>query len=210
MPILTYLRLCSGLWIPAHYPQLLLGRLVQWLLGQILYRVLERYAFPISASLQTWLTVYPVLLSLIVVFSLLGNVTLAIIRSRLSEKSLWSALVENFKWMPMMAIFFGGVSFHLSLALLSHMFSIKMEWGATAKEKVDSNFFKEIPKIFKSFKWMYAILIPLIGGMIYLGNFAPRGWEIKEVSAVVPMAVTLSLHALLPLLLNPSLMIFNY
>ncbi|EGE05575.1 hypothetical protein TEQG_04584 [Trichophyton equinum CBS 127.97] len=153
---------------------------------------------------------WKVLLSLIVVFSLLGNVTLAIIRSRLSEKSLWSALVENFKWMPMMAIFFGGVSFHLSLALLSHMFSIKMEWGATAKEKVDSNFFKEIPKIFKSFKWMYAILIPLIGGMIYLGNFAPRGWEIKEVAAVVPMAVTLSLHALLPLLLNPSLMIFNY
>ncbi|EGD98509.1 hypothetical protein TESG_05881 [Trichophyton tonsurans CBS 112818] len=153
---------------------------------------------------------WKVLLSLIAVFSLLGNVTLAIIRSRLSEKSLWSALVENFKWMPMMAIFFGGVSFHLSLALLSHMFSIKMEWGATAKEKVDSNFFKEIPKIFKSFKWMYAILIPLIGGMIYLGNFAPRGWEIKEVAAVVPMAVTLSLHALLPLLLNPSLMIFNY
>ncbi|EGD86461.2 uncharacterized protein TERG_08750 [Trichophyton rubrum CBS 118892] len=153
---------------------------------------------------------WKVLLSLIVVFSLLGNVTLAIIRSRLSEKSLWSALVENFKWMPMMAIFFGGVSFHLSLALLSHMFSIKMEWGATAKEKVDSNFFKEIPKIFKSFKWMYAVLIPLIGGMIYLGNFAPRGWEIKEVAAVVPMAVTLSLHALLPLLLNPSLMIFNY
>ncbi|KAK2834852.1 hypothetical protein FQN49_006849 [Arthroderma sp. PD_2] len=153
---------------------------------------------------------WKVLLSLIVVFSLLGNVTLAIIRSRLSEKSLWSALIENFKWMPMMAIFFGGVSFHLSLALLSHMLSIKMEWGATAKEKVDSNFFKEIPKIFKSFKWLYVVLLPLLAGMIYLGNFAPRGWEIKEVAAVVPMAITLSLHALLPLLLNPSLMIFNY
>lgn len=144
------------------------------------------------------------------VFSLLGNVSLAIIRYRLSEKSLWSALLENFKWMPMMAIFFGGLSFHLSLAILSHMFSINMEWGTTAKEKDDSNFFKEMPKIFKGFKWMYAVVIPMFGGMIYLGRFAPRGWEITEVAAIVPLAVTLSSHALMPLLLNPSLMIFNY
>lgn len=109
-----------------------------------------------------------------------------------------------------MAIFFGGLSFHLSCAILSHMLSINLEWGMTAKEKDDSNFFKEVPKIFKGFKWLYAILIPLIGGMIYLGCYAPRGWEITEVAAVVPLAVTLSSHALLPLLLNPSLMIFNY
>ncbi|KAL1955710.1 hypothetical protein VTO42DRAFT_8182 [Malbranchea cinnamomea] len=156
--------------------------------------------------LESW----KVFLSLVVVFSLLGNVSLAIIRYRLAEKSLFSALLENFKWMPMLAIFFGGLSFHLSLAILSHMFSINMEWGTTAKEKDDSNFFKEIPKIFKSFKWMYAVVLPLIGGMIYLGLFAPRGWEIKEVAAIVPMAVTLASHALLPLLLNPSLMVFNY
>lgn len=151
-----------------------------------------------------------VFLSLVVVFSLMGNVCLAVIRYRLSEKSLWASLVENFKWMPMMAVFFSGISFHLSRALLAHMFKINMTWGTTAKEKVDSNFFKEIPKIFKCFKWMYAVLIPLIGGMIYLGCFAPRGWEITETAAVVPLAVTLSAHALLPLLLNPSLMVFNY
>ncbi|KAK2740535.1 hypothetical protein FQN57_006038 [Myotisia sp. PD_48] len=151
-----------------------------------------------------------VFLGLIVVFSLLGNVSLAIIRYRLGEKGLWAALLENFKWMPMLAIFFGGVSFHLNLALLSHMFKINMEWGATAKEKVDSNFFIEVPKIFKSFKWMYAVVVPLVGGMIYLGAFAPRGWEITEVAAVVPMSTTLAFHALLPLFLNPSLMVFNY
>jgi hypothetical protein len=103
-----------------------------------------------------------------------------------------------------------------------------MQWGATAKEKVHSNFFMEIPKIFKSFKWMYLTLVPCIGGMIYLGTltslprhvllsayrflgcFAPKGWEITEIAAVVPMAMTLMSHALLPFLLNPSLMIFNY
>ncbi|EEP77315.1 conserved hypothetical protein [Uncinocarpus reesii 1704] len=165
---------------------------------------------PLSSKITILGYISSLFLGLIVVFPLFGNVSLAIIRYRLGEKSLWGALVENFKWVPMMAIFFGGISFHLSLAILSQMFRINMEWGATAKEKDDSNFFKEMPKIFKGFKWMYAVIIPLIGGMVYLGCFAPRGWEITEIAAVVPMAVTLSSHALLPLLLNPSLMIFNY
>lgn len=151
-----------------------------------------------------------VFLGLLVVFSLAGNFCLAVVRYRLGEKSLLGALVENFKWMPLFVIFFGGLSFHLSCAILAHMLSIKMTWGATAKEKDDSNFFKEMPKIFKSFKWMYAIVIPCMGGMVYLGCFAPPGWTITLVSAVIPMAVTLSCHALLPLLLNPSLMVFNY
>ncbi|GAM34000.1 hypothetical protein TCE0_013f01302 [Talaromyces pinophilus] len=153
---------------------------------------------------------WKVFLSLLVVFSAAGNVCLAIIRYRLGEKPLLASLVENFMWMPMFAIFFGGLSFHLSLAILSHMFGINMSWGTTAKEKDDSNFFKEIPKIFKSFKWMYAVVLPFFPAMIYLACFAPNGWTITEVGAIVPMSVTLASHALLPLLLNPSLMVFNY
>lgn len=111
------------------------------------------------------------------------------------------------------------------------MFSINMEWGATAKEAEQSNFFKEVPKIFKSFKWMYMFIIPCIGGMVYLGCFAPRGWEITGSTATVPLAVILASHAILPVsfspsmifasleriliseqqfALNPALMIFNY
>jgi hypothetical protein len=30
-----------------------------------------------------------------------------------------------------MAIFFGGMSFHVSVALLAHLFHIDMQWGAT-------------------------------------------------------------------------------
>ncbi|KAA8646615.1 uncharacterized protein ATNIH1004_008048 [Aspergillus tanneri] len=116
---------------------------------------------------------WKIFLSLIIVFSGFGNVTLAIIRYRLGEKSLGPALLENFKWMPMFAIFFGGLSFHLSRAILAHMFSINMQWGTTAKEKINSNFFKEMPKIFQTFKWLYAVLLPLVLGMIYLGCFAP-------------------------------------
>lgn len=119
-------------------------------------------------------------------------------------------MVENFKWMPLMAVFFGGLSFHLSLAILAHMFQINISWSTTAKEKEDSNFFKEVPKILKRFKWLYATMVPIIGGMIYLACFAPHGWRISGVISIVPLSVTLASHILLPLLLNPSLMVFNY
>jgi hypothetical protein len=151
-----------------------------------------------------------VFVSLLVVFNLLGPISLAILRYRLGEKGLMASLLENFKWMPMFTVFFGGLSFHLSFAILSHLCSLNMQWGATAKEKDDSNFFKELPRIFKHFKWMYLVVLVIAGGMIYLGVWAPRGWDIKGITAVVPMAVTLVSHALLPFLLNPSVMIFSY
>lgn len=140
----------------------------------------------------------------------MSNVALALLRYRLGEMGLLQSLFENFKWLPFFAIFFGGLSFHISMAILAHMFCIDMNWGATAKEKDDSNFFKEMPKIFSRFKWMYMVMIPLIGAMIYLGCFAPHGWEIKLFTATVPMATIIISHCLFPFALNPSLMVFNY
>jgi hypothetical protein len=148
--------------------------------------------------------------SLIAVFNIFGNISLAILRHRLGEKSLLSSLVENFKWMPMFSIFFGGLSFHLTCAILAHLLGIDMQWGATSKEKEDSNFWKEIPKIFSNFKYMYLFIVLISGGMVYLGCFAPRGWEITGITAIIPLAITLASHALAPFLLNPSLMIFSY
>ena len=45
--------------------------------------------------------------------------------------------------------FFGGLSIHLSQALLAHMFSYNITWGATKKEVERSNFWLEVPKILK-------------------------------------------------------------
>lgn len=50
----------------------------------------------------------------------------------------------------------------------------------------------------------------MMAGMIYLSHWAPRGWTISDFTAIVPMAVVLGSHALTPIVLNPSLMIFNY
>lgn len=97
---------------------------------------------------------WKVFVSLLVVFNLAGGIALAIIRYRTGERALLSSLVENFMWTPMMAIFFGGLSFHVSLALLAHLFHVDMQWGATSKEKENSNFFQEVPKILRVFKYL--------------------------------------------------------
>ena len=77
---------------------------------------------------------FQIFLSIIVVFNCLGNVSLAVIRYRLGTHNLFWAMIENFKWVLMLTIFLGGCSLHVSQAILSHMFSINMSWGATAKE----------------------------------------------------------------------------
>jgi len=96
--------------------------------------------------------------SIIIVFNGLGNVSLAMMRYRSRERrSFIGAFLENLKWIPMLAIFLGGLSLHVSQALLSHMFEVDMSWGATSKESEDSSFFVEVPKILKRFKFSMAL-----------------------------------------------------
>ncbi|KAG6010511.1 hypothetical protein E4U43_008555 [Claviceps pusilla] len=159
---------------------------------------------------SAYLTSWDVFLSLVVVFNAAGPIALAIVRYRSGEKPLLKALVENFKWIPMMTVFFGGISFHISSALLAHLLHVDMQWGSTSKEKEDSNFFQEMPRIFSTFKYMYLIVVLLVGAMVYLGAFAPPDWAITDFTVILPLATTLGFHALAPLVLNPSLMIFNY
>lgn len=87
--------------------------------------------------------------SIIIVFNGLGNIALAVMRYRLGERNLLYAIFENFKWTLLLAIFLGGLSLHVSQALLAHMFEIDMTWGATSKEAEFSNFFIEVPKVLK-------------------------------------------------------------
>ncbi|KAK8000718.1 hypothetical protein PG990_013318 [Apiospora arundinis] len=150
--------------------------------------------------------------SIIIVFNGLGNVALAIMRYRIGERSLLYALFENFKWTIMLAIFLGGLSLHVSQALLAHMFEIDMTWGATSKEAEFSNFFIEIPKVLKKFKFSMLFSIFFIVGMVILAQapFVPLDWRITDFVAILPMATVAASHLLLPLALNPALMTFSW
>ncbi|KAK7915135.1 glycosyltransferase [Apiospora marii] len=150
--------------------------------------------------------------SIIIVFNGLGNVALAIMRYRIGERSLLYALYENFKWTIMLAIFLGGLSLHVSQALLAHMFEIDMTWGATSKEAEFSNFFIEIPKVLKKFKFSMLFSIFFIIAMVIMAQapFIPYDWRITDFVAILPMATVAVSHLLLPLALNPALMTFSW
>ncbi|KAI9817426.1 MAG: hypothetical protein M1827_001035 [Pycnora praestabilis] len=150
--------------------------------------------------------------SIVIVFNGLGNIALAVMRYRIGERSFGYALFENFKWILMLCIFLGGLSLHVSAALLSHMFEINMTWGATSKEAEFSNFFIEVPKVLKKFKFSMIFSLVGIAGMIVLacGSFVPYDWQIKDFVAILPMATVTVSHMLLPIVLNPALMTFSW
>ncbi|CAL3964384.1 unnamed protein product [Diplocarpon coronariae] len=149
--------------------------------------------------------------SIIIVFNGLGNVALAVMRYRIGERSLLYSLLENLKWTFMLAIFLGGLSLHVSQALLAHMFKIDMTWGATSKEAEFSNFFIEVPKVLKKFWGSMVFSIIGIAGMIVLStNMVPLDWQITDFVAILPMATITASHLLLPLALNPALMTFSW
>ncbi|KAI0848396.1 glycosyl transferase family group 2-domain-containing protein [Daldinia vernicosa] len=150
--------------------------------------------------------------SIIIVFNGLGNIGLAVMRYRMGERSLAYALYENFKWTFLLAIFLGGLSLHISQALLCHMFEIDMSWGATSKEAEFSNFFIEVPKVIKKFKYSMLFSLLFLVGMVIVAvaPFVPSNWRITDFVAILPMATVASSHFLLPLALNPALMTFSW
>lgn len=161
---------------------------------------------------QWYVDSWKVWFSIIIVFNGLGNIALAVMRYRIGERNLLYALFENFKWTIMFAIFLGGLSLHVSQALLAHMFEINMTWGATAKEAEFSNFFIEVPKVLRKFWVSMAYSLITVTGIVILAlaPFVPYDWKIKDFVAILPMSTVAVSHFLLPLALNPALMTFSW
>ena len=132
------------------------------------------------------------------------------LRYRTAGRSLGGALLENFKWVPLLAVFLGGVSLHVSQAILCHMFSVNLEWGATAKEVTDTTFFAELPKLFKKFRGTFVFCFLMVAMMIAGALFVPALWQIDTFIAIFPISNVVASHFLLPIALNPSLMLFTW
>jgi hypothetical protein len=151
---------------------------------------------------QFYLASWKIWVGMLVVFNILSPLAFAAIRHRLNQKRFFPSLLETAKWAPLFVLFFGGLSFHLSKALLCHFFYVSMEWTSTAKELEATGFFIGMDKIVKDFKWMYVANIAVIGGMIYLGTSAPVGWRIMDFTLIVPLANQVGCHFLLPVALG--------
>jgi hypothetical protein len=110
----------------------------------------------------------------------------------------------------MFTIFLGGISVHVSQAILCHFFEIDMTWGATAKELEEVNFGTEIIKIMKKFKWTFLFCFTCTALMI-CGYFVfPMQWQIRTFYSIYPLSTVVISHFALPVLLNPALMMFTW
>jgi membrane glycosyltransferase len=157
-----------------------------------------------------YLDSFKVYFAIIIVFTSLGNVALAVLRYRIGEKGLGAALLENFAWIPLLTIFLGGVSLHVSQAILSHMFSVDMSWGATSKEAENTTFFQEVPKIIKKFKFTFLFCIGCAIMMVCMAWVVPHFWRIRLFIAIWPLSTIVFGHFFLPIALNPGLMRFTW
>ena len=153
---------------------------------------------------------FKIFFSIIVVFTALGNLSLAVFRYRIGTRSLLGSLMENFKWVLLLAVFLGGISMHVSFSLVAHLVGYDVQWGATSKEAENTNFFQEVPKVLKSFKFTFPICIALLVGLVCSVYVVPPLWRIDTFIAIFPICNILASHILLPIVLNPGLMMFTW
>ncbi|RVX68842.1 hypothetical protein B0A52_07497 [Exophiala mesophila] len=159
---------------------------------------------------------FQIYFGIVIVFQALGTVSLAVFRYRVENRSLLGAFIENFTWLLLLTIYLGGISMHISQAILSYLFSVDMTWGATAKEAKSTSFFREVPIILKRFKFTFGYCIIMITTMIVmagvgpLGQLVPHDYRITTFTAIFPLGIVVGFHFLLPLVLNPGLMQFTF
>ncbi|KAL9715509.1 hypothetical protein Ac2012v2_002170 [Leucoagaricus gongylophorus] len=156
---------------------------------------------------------FEILLACTVVFPGVGNLGYTLLEYRIGHRSFFGALVENLRWIPFFVFFFGGLSIHLSTALLAHMFSYDMTWGSTGKEVERSTFWIEVPAIWRRFRLSFIICFLCIAMMvIFTTDVVPFEWQIPgyQWALIIPLSLVVGCHILLPIVLNPWLMIFSY
>lgn len=165
---------------------------------------------------QYYVDSFKVYFGIIVVFQALGTVSLAMIRYRTEGRNFLGALCENLQWLLLLTVFLGGISLHVSQAILSHLLGIDMTWGATAKEATNTTFFNEIPTIIRKFKFTFIFCVVMTTAMVVLagvgplGRLVPYSWQITGFTAIFPLAILVAFHFLMPLVLNPGLMQFTF
>lgn len=85
-----------------------------------------------------------------------------------------------------------------------------MTWGATAKELEQVNFLEELPRLLRRFKGTFVFCLSMVA-LILCGLYAfPPQWRINYFASIWPLANIVTCHFLLPVALNPALMVFAW
>ncbi|KAG6890188.1 hypothetical protein C0995_010893 [Termitomyces sp. Mi166 len=211
-PITKQLRLFLWSNAPVHYKVTMMSYMFSYYgiaasaVLSVLNYLLLGWALDVDGY---YLHSFEIWLACTIVFPGAGNLGYTLLEYRLGQRDIFSALIENATWIPFFFFFFGGLSIHLSAALLAHMFSYNITWGATKKkltvpviqEVERSNFWIEIPRIWKRF-WLAFILsfIAVIAIVILSTGLIPPEWRIPGPSwaVILPLAIVAAGHILFP------------
>ena len=172
-----------------------------WVLTIINYFLIGWYNVNITNLYQSAFTI---LISTLMVFNVFTPIVNAIFRFRTRQGNLFFVLFENLKYITILAVFFGGLSMHITIPLICHLFEIPIRWGATAKTLESSYFLRELPMIWRKYKYYYAVWVTLTLGMVVVAFGVPQQWQIRGLTVVLPMAWMLGCHLLVPFVLNPA------
>lgn len=174
-----------------------------WLLSVINYFIIGWSETTITKLYQS---AFQLLIANLVVFDAAMPVVNAIHRYRTRNSPFFFAVYQNFKWILLISIFFGGLSMHVTQSLLWHLLGLPLHWEATSKSLESSYFLKEIPMIWRRYKIMYCLIFAFSVACIILTTHAiPENWRIlPSIVTGLPIGWVLACHALSPLLLNPQ------
>ena len=92
-------------------------------LGSVMNYLLLSFAPQLD---RFYLHSFEILLACTVVFPGIGNVGYTLLEYRLGQRGFFGSFLENIRWVPFFLFFFGGLSIHLSTAMLAHLFSYDM------------------------------------------------------------------------------------
>ncbi|KAI1848718.1 hypothetical protein JX266_005577 [Neoarthrinium moseri] len=143
---------------------------------------------------HSYLPSWDILCGTLFIFMIASPICFAWFRHRIGQKMFVWAVLESFMWMPFFLIFFGGLSWHISYALLAHMFNLPIGWSSTAKEVEATGLVLGIGAIFKQFRCVLVAMFLLTGGVIYLAVGAPAGWTITSWPNILPLALQIVGH----------------
>ncbi|KAI9457224.1 glycosyl transferase family group 2-domain-containing protein [Lactarius psammicola] len=215
-PINKQLRVFVWSAAPVHYKVGMMSYMFSYygIAGGFILSVVNYFILGLALGVDNYyLHSFEVWLACTFVFPGLGNVGFTLLEYRLGLRSIISALGENLTWIPFFFFFFGGLSIHLSQALLAHLFSYNITWGATKKEVEKSNFFIEVPRILRRF-WLSLVLsfLVIVMMIVFSSNLMPLAYRIpgNAWAVLFPLALVAGCHILFPIVLNPWLMIFSY
>ncbi|KAL7424393.1 hypothetical protein Q5752_000075 [Cryptotrichosporon argae] len=178
-----------------------------WLLTVANY-FLVGFAIPLDGY---YLSSWDVTLVCIVLFVGLCNVSFIALRYRLKLPGFSTMAWDQIKWIPFFSIFFTGMSMPIAAALVSHLVGYNMQWSTTVKTVQRSNFFLQLPIIWRRF-WPQLVFFSAVVIMVIFtsSSLMPVQWRVHNIEVFVPMAITAGSHLLWPFALNPWFLSFSF